>query len=343
MMKDVLINPLEKAFFEQFRYSKIGVLVDENTFRDCYPILKKLLPQPHLVIQIRSGEEHKNLQTCTSIWQQMTDNQFDRKSILLNLGGGVIGDMGGFCASTYKRGIDFMQIPTTLLSQVDASVGGKLGIDFQGFKNHIGIFRNPNHVLIDAQFLKTLPERELRSGFAEVIKHCLIADANYWEKITQNDLHQQNWAEIIRHSVRIKYQVVTQDPTEKGLRKILNFGHTVGHAIETIYMESPEVERLLHGEAIAIGMICEAFISLKKGLITEKTCQKIQKYILKIYGKMPVREDFMEVILQNTLQDKKNEGSTIHASLLVGLGECAFDIPINAQEIRSSILYYNSL
>lgn len=342
-MENVQINPLERAFFEQLNYSKIAVLVDENTQQYCYPILKNLLPQPHVLIQIQSGEKHKNLETCTHIWQQMTDNQFDRKSLLLNLGGGVIGDMGGFCASTYKRGIDFIQIPTTLLSQVDASVGGKLGIDFQGFKNHIGVFRNPKKVLIDTQFLKTLPERELRSGFAEVIKHCLIADKDYWTKITAHDLHGQNWAEITQHSVQVKSNVVTQDPTEKGLRKILNFGHTIGHAIETSYMESDEVERLLHGEAIAIGMICEAFISVKKGFITQEIAEEIQHYILKTYGQVAVREDFMETIIQNTLQDKKNEGSTINASLLKNIGDCGFDIPIDAQEIQESIYYYNSL
>jgi len=342
-MKNILIQSLEKSFFESLNYSKVAVLVDENTKRDCYPILKSFLPENHILIEIQSGEENKNLQTCGHIWQALTEARFDRKGIVFNLGGGVIGDMGGFCASTYKRGIDFIQIPTTLLSQVDASVGGKLGIDFQGFKNHIGLFRNPNNVLIDTQFLKTLPERELRSGFAEVIKHCLIADADYWKKVTKNDLQNQNWAEITAHSVQVKYDVVSQDPTEKGLRKILNFGHTIGHAIETVYMETPDVERLLHGEAIAIGMICEAFISVQKGLITASDCETIQEYILKIYGKTPIETDFMDIILENTLQDKKNTGSTINASLLEGIGKCGFDIPINADEIRESILYYNKL
>ncbi len=342
-MKNILIQSLEKSFFESLKYSKVAVLVDENTKRDCYPILKNFLPENHMLIEIQSGEENKNLQTCGYIWEALTKARFDRKGIVFNLGGGVIGDMGGFCASTYKRGIDFIQIPTTLLSQVDASVGGKLGIDFQGFKNHIGLFRNPNNVLIDTQFLKTLPERELRSGFAEVIKHCLIADVDYWQKITKNDLQNQDWTEITAHSIQVKYDVVSQDPTEKGLRKILNFGHTIGHAIETVYMENPDIERLLHGEAIAIGMICEAFISVQKALITTSACEAIQGYILKIYGKTPIETDFMDIILENTLQDKKNTGSTINASLLEGIGKCGFDIPINANEIRESILYYNSL
>ncbi|MBP8155740.1 MAG: iron-containing alcohol dehydrogenase, partial [Leadbetterella sp.] len=189
----VIISPISESltqFFAQKSYSKVMVLVDNHTKKHCYPLVKGLLPS-HKVINIKAGEHFKNLETCQQIWEEMTKNELDRHALLVNIGGGVIGDMGGFCASTYKRGIDFIQIPTTLLSQVDASVGGKLGIDFQGFKNHIGVFTLPKTVLIDNVFLKTLPQNEIRSGFAEIIKHCLIRDKSKWNEIKTIDLENQ--------------------------------------------------------------------------------------------------------------------------------------------------------
>ena len=179
----VIIAPVQQSvsqYLSSTNYSKVVVVVDENTRQHCYPLIENVLPE-HTLIEIPSGEENKHLGTCEHIWGIMTDAQLDRHSLVINLGGGVIGDMGGFCAATYKRGIDFIQIPTTLLAQVDASVGGKLGVDFRGFKNHIGVFTQPQRVFIDAKFLETLPQRELRSGFAEVIKHCLIRDAEMFE------------------------------------------------------------------------------------------------------------------------------------------------------------------
>ncbi|MEM8969941.1 MAG: 3-dehydroquinate synthase family protein, partial [Bacteroidota bacterium] len=219
-------------------FSQVAVLVDENTRQHCLPLIQEVLPPEYTLVEIKSGELNKNLDTCAHIWAQLTEQHFDRKALLINLGGGVIGDMGGFCAATYKRGISFVNIPATLLAQVDASVGGKLGIDFRGFKNHIGLFQEPQQVLIDAAFLRTLPEQELRSGFAEVIKHALIHDSVYWNKLRGASLAQQPWTEHIRHSVQVKSWVVDQDFREGGLRKILNFGHTVGHAVESHFLES---------------------------------------------------------------------------------------------------------
>ena len=322
-------------------YSQVAVLVDENTGTLCYPIIKKLLPNHHL-IEIHSGEEYKNLATCQHIWQQLTKWQFDRHGILLNLGGGVIGDMGGFCAATYKRGIDFVQIPTTLLSQVDASVGGKLGIDFQGFKNHIGLFRIPNKVLISPLFLKTLSERELRSGFAEVIKHALIYDALHWQELRQKELKEQTWSVIIPHSVSIKDQVVQQDPTEKNLRKILNFGHTIGHAVETFFLDK-EKQKLLHGEAIGIGMIAEAYLAEQKGFISKDALAEIQAYILQVFGKFNISKDEIAQLVGNALQDKKNEKGIIQASLLEAIGKANYNQAISLQEIEESLEYYIAL
>jgi 3-dehydroquinate synthase len=321
------------------QYSKICILTDENTEKHCFPLISKAIPKANL-IRIESGEENKTLATCEKIWQQMTDLNLDRKALMINLGGGVIGDMGGFCAATYKRGIDFIQIPTTLLSQVDASVGGKLGIDFHGLKNHIGVFKDPQAVFIDTLFLKTLPLAELRSGYAEVIKHCLIADENKWREINKKSLDQQNWNDLVVHSIDIKSKVTEEDPFEKGLRKILNFGHTIGHAIESHFLHI-QGKRLLHGEAIAIGMVAEAFLAWKKEFINDVELEEIKKYILKIYGRVEIFEFDIEKILPLTLQDKKNEKETIQASLLEKTGKANFNIPITIKEIREAINFYN--
>jgi 3-dehydroquinate synthase len=329
---------LEK-FLKGKQYSKVCILTDENTEKHCFPLIYHLFPDPYL-IRIRSGEENKNLAACEKIWKQMTDFQLDRKALTINLGGGVIGDMGGFCAATYKRGIDFIQIPTTLLSQVDASVGGKLGIDFHGFKNHIGVFKDPVAVLIDTVFLKTLPKEELRSGFAEVIKHCLIADAKKWKEISNLPLEKQDWDELVKHSIAIKSKVTEEDPYEKGLRKILNFGHTIGHAIESYFLPIPG-KRLLHGEAIAIGMIAETYLAWKKEFINEDELDKIRKYILSIYEKKEILDFDIDKILPLILQDKKNEKEIIQCSLLEKIGKANYNIPVTLNEIREAIKYYS--
>ncbi|MEM9391159.1 MAG: 3-dehydroquinate synthase family protein, partial [Bacteroidota bacterium] len=219
----------------EINFTQLAVLVDENTLTHCYPIIENVLP-PHSLIQINSGEEFKTIETCSSIWKMLTENAFDRKGLLINLGGGVIGDMGGFCARTYKRGLQFINLPTTLLAQVDASIGGKLGIDFEGLKNHIGLFSEPDQVIVDPVFLRSLPKNELTSGFAEVIKHNLIADIDNWNRLNKLQLDDINWLDTIRHSVEIKKKIVEEDPLEGGKRKILNFGHTVGHAVESYRM-----------------------------------------------------------------------------------------------------------
>lgn len=237
----------------------------------------------------------------------MTRANMDRHGLIINLGGGVIGDMGGFCASTYKRGIDFIQIPTTLLAQVDASVGGKLGIDFHGLKNHIGVFQLPKTVLIDPTFIQTLPDRQKRSGFAEIIKHCLIRDAAKWDTIASLDFDQVDLADLIAHSVEIKKAVVAEDPKEKGLRKILNFGHTLGHAVET-YLLGLGKRAVLHGEAIAVGMITEAYLAYQRNLIEAEELEAIEAMLFATYGRIQIKAEEIPAIIQLTAQDKKNKG-----------------------------------
>ncbi|MFN3403026.1 MAG: 3-dehydroquinate synthase [Cytophagaceae bacterium] len=328
-----------ESFLNQREYTRIIALTDENTYQHCLPAFRNLIPEKN-VIQIQSGEENKTISTCEKIWQAMTDLRLDRKSLMLNIGGGVIGDMGGFCAATYKRGIDFVQMPTTLLSQVDASVGGKLGIDFKSFKNHIGVFRVPDAVIIDTGFLTTLPSEEFRSGFAEIIKHCLIADKSKWEEIRTKKLDQQDIEDLVAHSVAVKAKVAEVDPLEKGLRKILNFGHTIGHAIESYFLNIPD-KKLLHGEAIAIGMICESYISMKRHFISQEELNKIRDYIISIYGKIEIFEYDVEQILPLTLQDKKNEKDEILCTLLEETGKANYNNPITFKEIRESIRFYN--
>ncbi|GAB4012376.1 3-dehydroquinate synthase [Spirosoma migulaei] len=343
-MSTVTIAPITEslpAFLDSYDFSAIAVIADNHTFRFCYPELKPMLPK-HTLVRIKAGEEQKHIATCELIWDALTRANFDRHSLVLNLGGGVIGDMGGFCAATYKRGIAFAQLPTTLLAQVDASVGGKLGIDFRGYKNHIGVFQQPNTVLIDPSFLTTLPERELRSGFAEIIKHCLIADAGMWDEIRRRDLDEQDWPALVAHSVAIKQRVVAEDPTEKGLRKILNFGHTLGHAVETYFLTQHR-KRLLHGEAIAVGMVAEAFIAFQKKMIDQELLNATEEYIFSVYGNVRLVDDDIEPILALTLQDKKNRGREVRMSLLDGPGSCAFDVLVTPSEMRRGLEFYRGL
>jgi len=271
----------------------------------------------------------------------MTENDFDRQSVIINLGGGVTGDMGGFCASTYKRGMRFINIPTTLLSQVDASVGGKLGIDFMGYKNHLGVFAEPMAVIISQEFLPTLPEEELRSGYAEVIKHGLIKNEGYFSSLKTVNWQNQPWSDIIEKSISIKKDIVEKDPKEEGLRKILNFGHTIGHAIESLYLNTPN--HLLHGEAIAIGMVAEAFLSSAKMRMPKEELNIITHTILEIFGKKYVAQSDFDEVAALCLQDKKNEGKIINCSLLKRIGDCEYNIPITKPDILAALHYYHEL
>ncbi len=305
------------------KYSKIGILVDENTKEFCLPLLSEI--KKSVIIEIKSGEQNKNIDTCNLIWNQLTKNSFDRDSLLINLGGGVIGDMGGFCASTYKRGIDFIQIPTSLLAMVDASVGGKLGIDFNGLKNQVGLFLNPKTVIINPKFLETLSENELKSGFAEVVKHVLITDKYSWNHLKNTPFQDLDWEEIIESSVQIKNKIVMSDPKEKGERKKLNFGHTFGHAIESYYLQKGTP--ILHGEAIFMGIILESELSSLS--VSEKN--DIKNYILSNFSLpyTPSKSNLLN-FLRN---DKKNFEGKINFSLLEGIGNCTINNLFSEDEL----------
>jgi len=324
-------------------YSKVFVFADRNTSDFCLPVFRQMLDDFNGfdLIETDPGEENKNIDFCIGIWKTMLDFGADRKCLMINLGGGVITDMGGFVASTYKRGIDFINIPTTLLSMVDASVGGKTGIDIDNVKNMVGTFALPQAVFIETEFLKTLPPRELLSGFAEMIKHGLIADSAYYEELKQAD-YKNISPEAIHRSVTIKNEVVTEDPLEKGRRKILNFGHTIGHAVES-YSLSKDKKSLTHGEAIAIGMICEAWLSHKNSTLTAEELEEITKYIAKTYPKYLIKEksfDQLSILMQS---DKKNEHGNILFTLLEGIGRCTYNCRVSEIDVIDSMKYYNTV
>ena len=289
-------------------YSKIFVLVDENTNEYCLPYFLSNLPTEIEIeiIEIEAGEEHKNMYTCMDLWHTLIDLEADRKSILLNLGGGVITDIGGFIASTFKRGIDFINIPTTLLAMVDASVGGKNGVDLGSLKNQIGVINEPKAVIILSKFLETLPSNQMRSGLAEMLKHGLIFDKLYWDKLKNlNDLNTDDLDVLIKQSIEIKNEIVSKDLKENGIRKALNFGHTLGHAIESYFLESEDEKQLLHGEAIAIGMILESHLSYQSNLITKEDFAEIKYIITDVFEKIQFNESDILKIMNLLVFDKK--------------------------------------
>jgi 3-dehydroquinate synthase len=318
-------------------YSKIFILVDENTSQFCLPhLLNQLATEIEIeIIELEVGEIHKNIATCTEVWGALSELGADRKSILINLGGGVISDLGGFVACTFKRGIDFINIPTTLLSMVDASIGGKNGVDLGSIKNQIGIIREPKAVIIDTQFLSTLPQNEMRSGLAEMLKHGLIFDKNYWDKFKDlKDLNTVDLDNLIHQSIQIKNTIVCEDISENGIRKSLNFGHTLGHGIESYFLENEVKTSLLHGEAIAVGMILESYISREKGLLTNEEYQEIKYIINDIFDRIEFTQNDIDKIIELLIFDKKNEFGKVQFALLDGIGK----IKIN-QETTNNLIH----
>lgn len=327
------------------KYSNLFIIVDSNTNEYCLP---KLLPilETDLTIEIiefEAGEINKNIETCIEIWNVLTELGADRKTLIINIGGGVVTDLGGFVASTFKRGVDFIHIPTTLLSMVDASVGGKNGVDLGNLKNQIGVINTPKMVLIDTNYLETVPQNEMRSGLAEMLKHGLIFDKGYWEKFL--DLKAIDFAdldELIYRSVEIKNEIVMQDPTEKNIRKSLNFGHTLGHAIESYFLENENKTTLLHGEAIAVGMILESYISLHKNLITEAEYNQIKSTLKSIYEDVVFEESDIDPILELLIHDKKNEYGTIQFALIEGIGKIKINQSVENELILNAFEDYKS-
>jgi 3-dehydroquinate synthase len=330
---------------KETKYSNLFIITDSNTNDYC---LHKFLPYLETdltieIIEFEAGEINKNIDTCIEIWKVLTELGADRKSLVINLGGGVVTDLGGFVASIFKRGVDFIHIPTTLLSMVDASVGGKTGVDLGNLKNQIGVINVPLMVLIDTQYLETVPQNEMRSGLAEMLKHGLIFDKNYWEQFLDiNTIDFSDLDQLIHRSVAIKNEIVMQDPTEKNIRKALNFGHTLGHAIESYFLENDNKTTLLHGEAIAIGMILESYISLHKNLISEAEYIQIKSVIKTIYDDITFEENDIQPILDLLIHDKKNEFGTIQFALIEGIGAIKINQLVENELILSAFQDYKS-
>ena len=334
---------LNKYLVKQ-KYSKIFLITDSNSNEFCStPFLQKLETDSEIeIIEFENGESNKNITTCVEIWKTLTELGGDRKSLIINLGGGVVSDLGGFVASTFKRGIDFINIPTTLLAMVDASIGGKNGIDLENLKNQIGTINDPKLVLISSDFLATLSKQEMRSGLAEMLKHGLISDQNYWKQfLNLSKIDFADFDQLIFDSVVIKNKIVTQDPTENGIRKALNFGHTLGHAIESYFLENKLKTNLLHGEAIAIGMILESFISLQKGLLSVAEYLEIKNTINSIFDKINFEPIDIEPIINLLIHDKKNEYGLVNFVLLKGIGATILDQIIENEIIKQAFDDYN--
>ena len=338
-------SSLINKFISKNKYSKVFILVDSNTNKYCLDLFleKHLSGIDFKIVKIKEGEENKNTKNLYSAWTKISKLGGDRNSLLINLGGGLVLDLGGFVASTYNRGIDFINVPTTLLSMVDASIGGKVGINIGMLKNQVGVFNYPKLILIDTSFLETLPKREINSGFAEMLKHGLIFEKNYYKTLSElKNIDSKLSTELIYNSIKIKNEVVNRDPKEKDFRKILNFGHTLGHAIESHFLGKKKAKNLLHGEAISIGMILESYISYKILKLPYEQCENIKQTINNNFKKVKINKEDLKSIVKLIKFDKKNRGEKVLFVLLYEIGKIKIDIEVPKKIVIESFEFYNS-
>jgi 3-dehydroquinate synthase len=328
------------AFLKKKKYSSYFILCDENTLQSCLPILITSCPElaSAEIIEIESGEQSKSLEISASIWQTFIETKTDKASLLINLGGGVVSDLGGFTASVYKRGIDFIHIPTSLLAMADASVGGKTGIDLHGIKNVIGTFAQPKAVFIYPPFLKTLSKRHFQNGMAEIYKIALVANKKLWECLKDEKYPIE---QVIFTSVDSKNKIVIKDPFDEGVRKTLNFGHTIGHAIESLFLGTEH--ELLHGEAIMIGMLMETHLSFQKKLISKKVLTDISDVLTAAFYPPLIDSTAFKLLIDLMKNDKKTRNSKFRFSLISGIGSSKYDVEINEAQIKKAFQFYNAL
>lgn len=341
IFSDDVVRDTEKAV-AACGYDRLFVLVDENTSQYCWPVLQRsdVLRDAYL-ITIGCGDVCKTLDTVVQVWQALGEHGATRHSCMVCLGGGMVTDLGGFAASTFKRGIDFINVPTTLLAQVDASVGGKTGFNFGGLKNEIGLFSESRSVIVSTQFLKTLHQTDLLSGYAEMLKHALISGAEAWRELVAFDILHPDWARLqcmVAASVAVKERIVAEDPTEKGLRRALNFGHTVGHAFESWAMVKGKP--IPHGYAVAYGLVCELYLScVKTGLPIERLRQA-SAFVREHYGRIIFTCDDYPDLLRLMRHDKKNTAGHINCTLLADLGDVRIDQTVAEKEITEALDFY---
>lgn len=336
---------LKKYLNNEF-YSSIFIVVDSNTKKYCLPVFLSKMPPSldYKIIEIPAGENFKNLDTCQHLWSELTNLKADRKSIVFHLGGGMVTDLGGFAAATFKRGIPFINFPTTLLGMVDASVGGKTGVDFKHLKNQIGLFANPKLLIVDFSYLKTLPKRELHAGLAEIIKYGLTYHPDLWKSLNKyipyNNKILQDW---IYKSIVIKNEIVLQDPKEEGIRKILNFGHTIGHAIESYFLKSKTKNTLLHGEAVAAGLLMETFISVKIFKLNKKYLKQLENLIFAYFSKIEFTKKEYVFFFENMKHDKKNINNEVLFTLIQDIGKSKWNVKVSENLIVEAFDYYQNL
>jgi 3-dehydroquinate synthase len=316
------------ALVQTDRYSSIAIIADRGAEPHAHTVRESLALDPSSMLVISGGEQVKNVQGLESVWQFLSDRKLDRRSLVITIGGGATSDLVGFAAATYMRGIEFLHIPTTLLAQVDASIGGKTGINFNGVKNLLGTFSQPSHVVVDIDVLSTLPPREVRSGFGEIVKHGLIADAEYFAHVTSKPYDawsSDELVEVVFRSCEIKQRVVQSDAIEQGPRKTLNFGHTVGHAIEEYALHDGIT--LTHGEAVAIGMVAESYIALRIEKLSQEDYARARAGIAAAGLPVSLPSHFDEVRLRALMaRDKKNVRGHMKWSLINSIGSCSFDL-----------------
>ena len=322
-------------------HDKLFILTDETTRQCCLPVVSDIdCMQGARVITIGATDQHKNLESLSHVWSELQQGGATRHSLMINLGGGMVTDLGGFAASTFKRGINYINIPTTLLSMVDASVGGKTGINFRGLKNEIGVFSNASSVILDTTFLKTLDAENICSGYAEMLKHGLISNEEMWAELMNFDLALPDLGQLqtmLADSVAVKQRIVTEDPLEQGIRKALNLGHTIGHAFESFALKHSPI---LHGYAVAYGIIGELYLStVKTGFPSDKMHQTVN-FIKEHYGKMTVTCDDYPTLLELMTHDKKNVAGTINFTLLGGIGDIRINQTASKEDIYEALDFY---
>lgn len=330
-------------FIREQNFSGIFILCDKSTQKHCLPVFirRNKALQHAKVIVIPAGEKHKTIDSAKSIWEVLLQNKADKNSLLISLGGGVICDMGGFIASTFKRGISFINIPTTLLAMADASVGGKNGVDFMGYKNIIGTITQPKGVFIYEGFLHTLPKRQLKNGFAEIIKAVLIGNSTLWKKLVSlSQLPQENFTSFIYDSVSVKNKIVLKDPYEKNIRKSLNFGHTVGHAIEAYYLQTKK--KWLHGEAIAIGMCVELLLGNILQLTDNKTVEQAISFLKKHYSIPRFTQDEVSTFIDFMQHDKKNKDGKLAFALIKSVGKPIIDVYATQSQVKEAFNLFSA-
>ncbi len=337
-----IAEDLQKILAEK-TYSSVFVLTDTESQKYCFPQIIDVLPE-YKIMEIKSGDENKNINTLTDIWTQMSNNGATRRSLMINLGGGMITDLGGFAASTFKRGIDYINIPTTLLGAIDAAVGGKTGINFLGLKNEIGVINPAGYVLIDSNFFKTLDRKNFLSGYAEMLKHALISSEEDLEETLRFNLTEIDYkalSELIKRSVKIKETIVAQDPDEQNIRKALNFGHTIGHAFESFSHETKQP--ILHGYAIAYGMISELYLSYKKTGFPREKLKEICRLITEIYGAFDISCKDYPRLYEWMTHDKKNISAAINFTLLQDVGNIKINQTATQKEIFEALDFYRDM